>query len=100
MIFAASIFQRLADGRVSANLLTFYGLIVLVILAGPPRFAGSRAKSINKPKGISLDPERRPGGGAATAISSEFAFSGDFDCFGAGRNCLSLGRPGRSPRCQ
>ena len=34
MIFAASIGQRLADGRVSANLLTFYGLIVLVILAG------------------------------------------------------------------
>src|SRR5262249_55785815 len=34
MVFAASIFQQLADGRVSANLLTFYGLIVLVILAG------------------------------------------------------------------
>ena len=34
MVFAASIFQRLADGRVSANLLTFYGLIVVVILAG------------------------------------------------------------------
>ena len=34
MIFAASIGQRLADGRVSANLLTFYGLIVLVILTG------------------------------------------------------------------
>jgi small conductance mechanosensitive channel len=34
MVFATSIFQRLADGRVSANLLTFYGLIVVVILVG------------------------------------------------------------------
>jgi moderate conductance mechanosensitive channel len=34
MVFGTSIWQHLADGRVSANLLTFYGLIVLVILTG------------------------------------------------------------------
>jgi len=33
-VWGTSIFQHLADGRVSANLLTFYGLIVVVILAG------------------------------------------------------------------
>jgi small conductance mechanosensitive channel len=33
-VFSTSIFQHLADGRVSANLLTFYGLIVVAILAG------------------------------------------------------------------
>jgi small conductance mechanosensitive channel len=33
-VWATSILQHLADGRVSANLLTFYGLIVVVILAG------------------------------------------------------------------
>src|SRR5260370_24801407 len=34
MVYGTSIFQHLADGRVSANLLTFYGLIVVAILAG------------------------------------------------------------------
>jgi hypothetical protein len=34
MALATTIFQQLADGRVSANLLTFYGLIVAAILAG------------------------------------------------------------------
>jgi small conductance mechanosensitive channel len=34
MALATTIFQQLADGRVSANLLTFYGLVVAVILAG------------------------------------------------------------------
>ncbi len=33
-MWGTSIFQHLADGRVSANLLTFYGLIVVAILAG------------------------------------------------------------------
>jgi small conductance mechanosensitive channel len=33
-VWGTSIFQHLADGRVSANLLTFYGLIVVAILAG------------------------------------------------------------------
>ncbi len=34
MVWGTSIIQHLADGRVSANLLTFYGLIVVAILAG------------------------------------------------------------------
>jgi small conductance mechanosensitive channel len=34
MVILSSLFQRFADGRFSANLLTFYGLIVAVILAG------------------------------------------------------------------
>lgn len=34
MVYGTSVFQHLADGRVSANLLTFYGLIVVAILAG------------------------------------------------------------------
>lgn len=34
MVYGTSIFQHLADGRVGANLLTFYGLIVVAILAG------------------------------------------------------------------
>jgi small conductance mechanosensitive channel len=34
MVWGTSIIQHLADGRVSANLLTFYGLIVLAVLAG------------------------------------------------------------------
>jgi small conductance mechanosensitive channel len=33
-VWGTSILQHLADGRVSANLLTFYGLIVVIILAG------------------------------------------------------------------
>ena len=34
MVCGTSLTQHLADGRVSANLLTFYGLIVLAVLAG------------------------------------------------------------------
>jgi small conductance mechanosensitive channel len=33
-VFGTSVLQHLADGRVSANLLTFYGLIVVAILMG------------------------------------------------------------------
>jgi small conductance mechanosensitive channel len=34
MVILSSLFDRLADGRFSANLLTFYGLVVAIILAG------------------------------------------------------------------